>query len=67
LHVQDTLAGSEQLLREQMSQAAGPSDRPAAFGPSLGPLQQAVDLPDRGPHADLTEFGLARIEREGCV
>jgi hypothetical protein len=66
-HVQDVFTGSEQLLSEQMSQAAGPFDCPTPFGPPLGPLQQAVDLPDRSPHAQLPEFGFGRVERERCV
>ncbi len=44
LHVQDSLAGSDELLGEQVAQARGVLDRPRALRELLRPLQQPLEL-----------------------
>jgi len=39
LHVQHALACGDQLLSEQMTQAAGTLNSPAALGPALRPVE----------------------------
>ena len=65
--VDDGLAGGDELLGQQPSQAAGALDRPDALRPSRGPRSQPRQRRAVGRHAQLAERGAGRVERDRGV
>jgi len=65
LHVQDALAGGDQLLGQQVPHAAGALDRPGPLRPGRRPRQQALGLGRAGAHPNLAQnsLGLAGHHR----
>ena len=59
LHVEDPLAGRDQLLGQQVPQARGALDRPGPLRPGRRPRQQPLGLGRRGPHPHLAQRLLA--------
>jgi hypothetical protein len=55
LHIHDMLARGHQLLGQQMTEAAGALDRPAALGERSRPHQETLDLAGAGAHPQLAQ------------
>jgi len=66
-HVQDPLAGVEELLGQQVAEPAGGLDRPGAVLEARRPLQQLIDLASRRPHLHLAELRLVLVDRHRRV
>ena len=63
LHVEDLLAGRDELLGQHVAQAARALDRPGPVRPAGGPFQQPDGLPGRGPYRQLAQRHLGRVDR----
>ena len=63
LHVQDPLAGRQQLLGQQVPQASGSLDRPGPLRPGRGPFQQPLRLRGTGPHPQFAQRLLDPADR----
>jgi hypothetical protein len=66
-HVEHSLAGGEQLLRQQLPQPARPFDRPRPLPPTTSPAQQRLGLFARGAHPQLPQWLLASIDHKRGV
>ena len=62
-HVDDMLAGGDESLGQQLTQAASAFDRPAALGPPGCPAQQLLRCRAGRPHSDRAGLGQARADR----
>jgi hypothetical protein len=60
-HVQDLLAGVEELLGQQIAEPTGGLDRPRALLEARRPLQQLIDLAARRSHLHLGEPRLVLV------
>ncbi len=63
LHVQHLLVGRQELLGQHVTQPARALDGPGPLGPFRSPFQQLAGLIRRGPHAQLAERHLGRVDR----
>jgi hypothetical protein len=67
LHVQDPLTRGQQLLGQQVTQAARALDGPGPLRPGRRPGQQLLGLRYRSTHAQLTQRLLRRADRHRRV
>jgi hypothetical protein len=67
LHVQDALAGGDQLLGQQVPHAAGALDRPGPLRPGGRPREQALGLGRAGAHPDLAQHRLRLVDHHRRV
>jgi hypothetical protein len=63
-HIEHTLAGSDQLLREHMPQAACPFDCPRPLPPATRPAQQCFGLLGGCAHPQLAQALLTPVDRK---
>ena len=67
LHVDDPLAGGDELLGQQIAEPAGTLDRPRPIIERRRPADQPLELVGARPHAQLAEELLAGVERHRRV
>lgn len=61
-HVDDGLAGPDQLLRQQVAKPVGGLDRPRALPQRLGPVEQLGHLPATSPHLGSGKFNFGAVD-----
>ena len=66
-HVQDGLAGGNELLGEEVAEPACGLDGPPSIDKRLGPPQQLRDLLARRSDFGACELGLAAVDRDRSV
>jgi hypothetical protein len=66
-HVQDGLARSDQLLREQVAEPTGGLDRPRSLTQRFGPPQQLRHLLAGRPYPGPGELGFGAVDRDRGV
>ena len=66
-HVEHRLAGGQQLLGQQVAEAASGLDRPGPLPKWRGPVAQLIDLAAGGPHPHLRQLGLVSVDRHRGV
>ena len=66
-HVDDVLAGGDELLGQQAAQAPGGLDGPPPLREALGPRQQLVALSARGLHPDGAKRYFIVVDGHGRV
>lgn len=65
--VDDVLAGRDQLLCQQVAQAAGGLDGPTPLREHLGPLEELLALHACGPHLELAQGNFVVVDGDGRV
>ncbi len=66
-HIDHVLAGSDELLSEQVTKAVGGLDRPRSLPGPVGPLTQPGGLGRTRPHPDLVEYVFVAVDRDSGV
>jgi hypothetical protein len=67
LHVDDSFAAGQQLLRQPMTNTAGSFHRPGALRPGRSPPPQLINLRRCRPHPKLAQLVLGPIQRHSGV
>jgi hypothetical protein len=66
-HIEDLLAGTDELLRQQVAEPSGGLDGPGALTERFRPGQQPGRLLAGGPHLDLGQLLLIAADSHCCM